>query len=830
MTRKNSAKGFSASAVFSKRARLLMALGFATLAAACQQADEIDTRALNILQRMSLEEKVGQVIQGDISTVSPQDVKDYHLGSILNGGNSAPGGGKTASWQEWVDLADAYWTASTDTSDNGAGIPAIWGTDAVHGHNNLQMAVIFPHNAGLGATRDADLLRRIGQVTATEVKATGLDWVFAPTLAVAQDDRWGRAYESYSEDQRVVSELGEAILQGLQGIPGTNSFLDGNHVVATAKHFVGDGGTQYGIDKGDTIDTLDSIKNIHAYPYHAAIANDVQTVMASFSSVNGEKMHGSKKLLSDVLRDEMGFDGFVIGDWNGHAEIPGCTPTDCPEAFLAGVDMYMAPESWKGIYTSLLAQVKDGTVPESRLDEAVLRILRVKIRSGLLDAGLPSERAGTAPTNLGTDAHREVGREAVRKSLVLLKNNDAALPIKANQDVMVIGQAARSMEQQTGGWTLSWQGVNNANIEFENGDTIFAGLKAAVEETGGSISWAANADGLSADNKPDVVIFVFGETPYAEFKGDMSDAVYEFSTGSDLAVLQALQAHDVPVVSVFLTGRPLFVNPHINRSDAFVVAWLPGTEGAGVADVLVEQAAHDFVGKLPFTWPSDGRGLPIDQASEDGVQFPFGFGLSYASASSTAALSEDYKLASSDGGFSGALLSKGEAWAPFSFFLGDSSNWKTPAGPFNMTSLGGVVRSRGVDYKSQEDSRQLSWQGGQTGVAMLKTQRAVDLTTLAPAGDLVLRMTYRIDQAPSHAVTLGMACGDNCNANLDIGTLLQAQEIGQWQQLDLPLACFTEAGLDPRALQSPMILETDGTLSLSLHEVTLTKAEGVGCP
>ena len=297
---------------------------------------------------MTLEEKVGQVIQGDISTVTPEDAKNYNLGSVLNGGNSAPGGGKTASWQQWVEAADAYWRASTDKSDGGLGIPLLWGTDAVHGHNNLQMAVIFPHNSALGATRDEDLLRRIGKVTAHEVKATALDWVFAPTLAVARDDRWGRAYESYSEDQNLVSDLGAAILQGLQGNPDEGTFLGQKRVVATAKHFVGDGGTQYGIDKGDTIGRLGDIKKIHAHPYRAAIENQVQTVMASFSSVNGEKMHGSKSLLTRVLRREMGFNGFVIGDWNGHAEIPGCTATDCPDALLAGVDMYMAPDSWKG--------------------------------------------------------------------------------------------------------------------------------------------------------------------------------------------------------------------------------------------------------------------------------------------------------------------------------------------------------------------------------------------------------------------------------------------------------------------------------------------------
>ena len=600
----------------------------------CTPADKAQKQAEAILAQMTLEEKIGQVIQGDISTVTPEDAKNYNLGSVLNGGNSAPGGGKTASWQAWIDAADAYWLASTDTSDGGLGIPLLWGTDAVHGHNNLQMAVIFPHNSGLGATGDADLLRRIGKVTAHEVKATGLDWVFAPTLAVARDDRWGRAYESYSEDQKLVSKLGEAILQGLQGMPDSEAFLDDAHVVATAKHFVGDGGTQFGIDKGDTIGQLNDIKQVHAFPYRAAIKNKVQTVMASFSSVNGEKMHGSKMLLTNVLRDEMGFDGFVIGDWNGHAEIPGCTATDCPEALLAGVDMYMAPDSWKGMYETLLTQVKNGTVPMARLDEAVLAILKVKIRAGLLEAGLPSQRRGTDRALLGTADHQAIGREAVRKSLVLLKNNDALLPLDPSKNILVIGQAARSMQQQTGGWTLSWQGDNNANSEFETGETIFAGLEDAVVKAGGTIRWAADANGLKSNTKPDAIIFVFGETPYAEFKGDMSDAVFEFADGENLAVLQELQTSGIPVVSVFLTGRPLFVNPHINRSDAFVVAWLPGTQGAGVADVLMkttdDQINHDFTGKLSFSWPKRSDQLVLNRGDENyDPLFAYGFGLNY---------------------------------------------------------------------------------------------------------------------------------------------------------------------------------------------------------
>ena len=798
----------------------------------CSQPDSAEKRALEILASMTLGEKIGQVIQGDISTVTPEDAKNYNLGSVLNGGNSAPGGGKTASWQQWVDAADAYWRASTDTSDGGLGIPLLWGTDAVHGHNNLQMAVIFPHNSALGATADTDLMRRIGEVTAHEVKATALDWVFAPTLAVARDDRWGRAYESYSEDQNLVSELGAAILQGLQGAPDSDTFLDDKRVVATAKHFVGDGGTQYGIDKGDTIGRIGDIKKVHAYPYRAAIDNKVQTVMASFSSVNGEKMHGSKNLLTRVLRRQMGFDGFVIGDWNGHAEIPGCTATNCPDALLAGVDMYMAPDSWKGLYDSLLAQVKDGTVPMARLDEAVTRILKVKIRAGLFEAGLPSARPEVARDNLGSAAHQAVGREAVRKSLVLLKNDNGLLPFNPRSHIAVVGEAANSMAQQTGGWTLSWQGDDNANAEFETGQTIYAGLKEKVTAAGGTISFAKSPAALRGS--PDMVIYVFGEKPYAEFKGDMSDLVFEFDNGQALADLAALKKRNLPIVSVFLTGRPLWVNGHINRSDAFVVGWLPGTQGGGIADVLAGDKngapVHDFSGKLSFSWPADGRGEPIDARSTSGVQFPFGYGLTYQSdIAPMAKLSENAGVAAPNGAFDGIIMARGAVQAPFSLFLGDSSNWKTPAKSFLTASLGGTLSSRGIDYRAQEDARQLSWRGDGRGLLSVQTQRSADFTALGKIADLNMTVQIRLDKKPDAPVFWAMGCGDNCGAKLDITQALTQNPPGSWQKLVVPLRCFTNGGLDARAVNAPLLLETNGAMTLSVTGLAVTEGT-YACP
>ena len=398
-----------------------------------------------LLARMSLERKVAQLIMPDIASVTPVDMRAYRFGTILNGGNSGPGGNDKAPPAEWLALADAFWDASVAPLPGGEpAIPVLWATDAVHGHSNLGEATIYPHNIGLGATRDPALIERIGAATAAEIAVTGIDWTFAPTLAVATDDRWGRTYESYSQDPALVAILGEAMIRGLQGNPGTPGFLDDRHVLATAKHFFADGGTG-GKDRGDARGGLAELKSIHAAPYKPAIAAGVQTAMASFSSVNGEKMHGSRTFLTEYLRGELGFDGVVVGDWNGHGELAGCTNADCPRALLAGLDIYMVPEDWKALHARLVAQVRDGTIPASRLDQAVRRILLLKQRYGLFAKPRPSARALAGNWQvLGSPEHRALAREAVRKSLVLLKN-DGVLPLKASAKVLVAGADRKSV-------------------------------------------------------------------------------------------------------------------------------------------------------------------------------------------------------------------------------------------------------------------------------------------------------------------------------------------------------------------------------------------------
>lgn len=810
--------------------RNVAAGGLLTILSACAaeqislpsaQTQSPESRAERLLERMTLEEKVGQIIQADIASITPEEVKSYNLGSVLNGGNSAPGGGKVASVEHWIALADAFWEASTDASDGGVGIPLLWGTDAVHGHSNIQSAVIFPHNIGLGAARDPDLLGRIAAVTAEEVRATGLDWNFAPTLAVAQDDRWGRTYESYSEDPALVASYAGAIVEGMQGKPGSPGFLKGEKVIATAKHFVGDGGTENGIDKGDAKGSLDAVWALHGAGYQPAIDADVQSVMASFSSINGRKMHGYRELLTDKLRGELGFTGFVIGDWNGHAEIPGCTATDCVAALNAGLDMYMASDSWRGLYESLLSKAKSGELDIRRLDEAVLRILRVKIRSGLLDGVKPSQRPASGPDKIGTAEHRAVGREAVRKSLVLLKNNDSVLPLKPSQHILVTGSGANSIQQQTGGWTLNWQGDDNRNDEFVNAETIFDGISKAFQASGGTAKLSVDD---RFDQRPDVAVVVFGEEPYAEYRGDRSDLVFEGNDGDNLALLKSFKRQDIPVVAVFLSGRPMWVNPLLNASDAFVAAWLPGTEGGGVADVLVgdsqDKVRHDFVGRLSFSWPSLGDGKPINGPDAKGALFPLGYGLDYTNKAVWGALSEDPGVDLTKS-FEGTIVNRGDAAGTLSLYLGDSTNSNVPAPALISKSLSGAVSTAGIDYKAQEDARKVSFSGAGLANLSIRAPRSLDLSDRKSDALLI---EWRIDSVPTGQIKIGMSCGEGCSGMIEASNVLKLAETEAWRVDSISLQCFVKAGLDLSKVSAPFVLETGSSADISLHRIALAES------
>ena len=581
------------------------------------------------LGKLSLEQKVGQMIQAEIANVTPAEAGKFALGSILNGGGSAPGGNKRASVGDWLDLADAYHAAS-----RAAGVPILWGTDAVHGHSNVYGATVFPHNVGLGAARDGELVAAIGAATAREVAATGIDWTFAPTLAVARDDRWGRTYEGYGEHPDLVADYAARMITALQGAPSEEGFLGPGRIIATAKHFIGEGQTTDGRDQGDAACSERALRDIHAPGHRAAIAAGVQTVMAAYNSWQGDKVHGHRYLLTDVLRGALGFDGFVVSDWNGYLQVAQASGEACVRTVNAGVDMLMVGEDWQSAYGDLLDQVHAGAVSERRIDEAVARILRVKFRSGLFHAPPPSRRPDAGDPNIvGCDAHRALARRAVRASLVLLKN-DGLLPLRRNMKVLVAGDGADDIGKQCGGWTLTWQGTGNDNADFPRGTSLFQGFAEALSACGSVI---LSPNGEPGDAKPDVAIVAFGEEPYAEGDGDRLHLSFSGRDGKPLAILKRLKALGIPTVSVFLTGRPLWVNPELNASDAFVVAWLPGTEGAGVADVLFQDAAggtgHDFQGRLAFSWPRHALQTPLN-IGERGYAplFPYGFGLRYADA------------------------------------------------------------------------------------------------------------------------------------------------------------------------------------------------------
>jgi beta-glucosidase len=589
---------------------------------------QLESRAEQLLSRLTPAQKVGQLIQADIGSITPDDLRHYALGSILNGGNSSPRGDKLAAPSEWLMLADRFYDAATAASP--MGLPLLWGTDAVHGHNNIPGATLFPHNIGLGAARDPQLIRRIGEITALEVRVTGLDWAFSPTVAVARDARWGRTYESYGENPALVRQYAAAMVEGLQGTPGTPQFLDAAHVLATPKHFLGDGGTEGGRDQGDNTAPESELRDIHAAGYEAAITAGAQTVMVSYSSWQGVKMHGNGALLTSVLKGRMGFDGLLVGDWNGHAQLPGCTAVRCAAAIDAGIDVLMAPDGWRELHDNTLQQVGSGEIPAARLDDAVRRVLRVKLRAHLDTEGRPSSRPYAGHYELlDAPAHRAVARQAVRESLVLLKNRDHLLPLSPRAHVLVAGDSADSIARQSGGWTIDWQGTE-PNEVFPHGETVYAGIVRSVQAAGGS---ATLSPGGEFTTRPDVAIVVFGEHPYAESAGDVATLEYSPADKHDLALLRRLRAQDIPVVAVFLSGRPLWVNAELNASDSFVAAWLPGPEGGGIADVLFRSAdgavRYDFRGRLSFSWPRSKQPPALDQRRGDAPLFPYGYGLSY---------------------------------------------------------------------------------------------------------------------------------------------------------------------------------------------------------
>lgn len=597
--------------------------------------EDIEARIQALLSVMTLEEKTAQMVQPERANITLDEITQYGVGSVLSGGGSAPTTGNLAeNWREYVN------SVKQASLESRLGIPVIYGVDAVHGHNNVTGSTIFPHNIGLGATRNPELVEKIGQMVAKEVRATGVQYTFAPTLGNPQNERWGRTYECFGEEVDLIAELGSAYIKGFQGELGTEDYLTEEHVIACAKHYLGEGYTVDGVNQGDIqmdeaeFETL--LRDTLLVPYKAAIDAGVRTVMASYNSVNGLKCHENGYIIQDILKDELGFTGFVISDYNGVQQVQGVTYKDQVKASLmAGIDMFMEVSVWKDTMNALQKLVEDGEVDIARIDDAVTRILRVKFEAGLFEEEVSSATQDALFEEFGGEEHREVARQAVRESLVLLKNDmvgdkTAIESLAGVTNVLVAGPKAVDIGVQCGGWTISWEGRSTFGKQLNGGTPI---IQAIANELGEGATVNFTADGV-VDITPEMeaVVVVIGEMPYVESGGDRTETSLTIST-SDGEMLENLReamkasGRDIPVVAVMLAGRPLPITDYLDDFDAFVMAFLPGTEAAGISDVLFGD--YDFSGVLTYTWPKTAADIQnkFDEGNEDAILFPIYSGL-----------------------------------------------------------------------------------------------------------------------------------------------------------------------------------------------------------
>lgn len=611
---------------------LVLGAQLVSLPSSAKRLSSFDPQVKELLSKMTLEEKIGQMTQPEQGPVlsNPGDMQKYFIGSVLSGGDSDPAQGN--SLQAWTDLYDRVQQEALKTR---LGIPVLYGIDAVHGHSNVLGAVIFPHNIALGCSRDPELVEKIGRVTAKEVRATGIQWTFAPCVAVPQDIRWGRTYEGFSEDPDLVRILGEAAVRGLQG----GDLSDPLSVLACAKHYVGDGGTSAStvippgvpqsknarltLDQGDTKLSEAELRRIHLPGYINAIRAGVGTIMPSYSSWNGVRSHGSKRLLTEILKEELGFEGFLISDYNGIDHVkPGDYKGAIEISISAGMDMAMVPTEYRKFFNHLKALVEEGKVPMARIDDAVTRILRVKFAMGLMDKSRSRLADRSLHKSFGSAEHRALAREAVRKSTLLLKNESRTLPLsKKIARLHVAGKSADDIGNQCGGWTIRWQG-QSGNVT-PGGTTILQAVKAAVSK---ETQVTYSIDGSGAEGAS-VGIVVVGERPYAEGVGDSADLAL---AREDVAAIENVKKAGIPVVVVLISGRPMIITDLLPRMDALLVAFLPGTEGQGIADVLFGD--YKPTAKLSFSWPKSMDQLPLNihvAKSNYDPLFPYNFGLTY---------------------------------------------------------------------------------------------------------------------------------------------------------------------------------------------------------
>ncbi len=769
----------------------------------------LEKRVADIVGKMTLEQKIGQMTQPEIKTTSPDDVRRYYLGSVLNGGGSWPNGNKRANAAEWLSLAQKYHDASMAT-DMAVKVPVVWGIDAIHGNSNVFGATLYPHNIGLGAAHNPRLAYEIGAATGKAVRATGIAWVFGPTIAVVRDDRWGRTYESFSEDGKLVAQYAGEYVKGLQG-----RFRTDANVLASAKHFLGDGGTDQGKDRGDNKSSLADMINIHGAGYAPALAEGAQTVMASFNSWNGVKMHGSREMLTDVLKAKMGFDGFVVSDWNGIAEVPGCRNDSCPQAINAGIDMVMVPDDWKAFIANTIGQVKAGEIPMSRIDDAVSRILRVKLRAGLFGKS-PSQNAYA-----GKDAalqERELARRAVRESLVLLKNEGPALPLARGSKILVVGKSADNISNQTGGWSLTWQGTDNTNADFPHADSILEGIRAAAGT--GNVEFSIDAQGVDL-SRFDAVIAVVGERPYAEGDGDIGPSGTLRHTSrypEDLAVLEAVAGKGKPVITVFVAGRPLYVNDLLNLSDTFIAAWLPGTEGKGVSDLLVAgPRSYDFRGKLSFSWPKSACQTPLN-AGDAGYAplFALNYGLRKGQRSKLGKLDSSY--APGGCGASNIVPVHGQAdRASFPLVIRSGSEQLALGADLNATFRLPGITVQTAQVNTQQDAKLVTWSAGAPqGAALVARGAKPIMIPEAAVRDGVLQFDAIVSAAPQGTVMLAMQ-----DTALDATRLFKRLAGKGKQSVKLPLACFTAHGLRLERMDAPFAISASAPFAVAIANIDI---------
>jgi beta-glucosidase len=771
---------------------------------------KLEAKVKQIVAGMSLRQKVGQMTQPEIKTVTPDQVREFYIGSVLNGGGSWPNGNKYATPADWVALADKYYDASMST-DMAVKVPVIWGIDAMHGNSNVYGATLFPHNIGLGAARNPALIRKMAVAVGQSVRATGINWVFAPTLAIVRDDRWGRTYESFAEDPALVKRYGGEYVRGLQG-----DLRGDATVVATAKHFIGDGGTDQGKDQGVTKSSNGEMINLHAQGYYSALDAGAQTVMASFNSwhdvaggIDYGKIHGSKPLMTDVLKTKMGFDGLIVSDWNGIAQVKGCTNDSCPQAINAGIDMVMVPDDWKAFIANTIKQVEAGEIPMARIDDAVTRIVRVKLRAGMFGKKPSDNRYAGKPEALQA---RALARQAVRESLVLLKNDGGALPLARGKKILVVGKSASNLSNQSGGWSLTWQGTANKDSDFPNADSILKGIEEAAGA--GNVTFSETAAGVDV-TRFDAVIAVIGETPYAEGDGDIGPSGTLRHSGrhpEDLAVLQAVAGKGKPVITVLVSGRALYTNDLMNLSDSFVAAWLPGSEGKGVADVLFK-GKHGFKGKLSFSWPKTTCQAAVNVGDKDYAPlFAYGYGLAYGSKNKVGQLDTSY----ADGGCGVTNM-----YPVFS--QADRATWPLYASSgAQRTALGLDVNSvatlpnlkvETAQVNTQQDGKLATW----TGPARIEARgvKAVALPAFATV-DGALQFDTIVSAAPQGKVTVSVG-----TAAYDATALFRGLAGKPKQTVRIALSCFTAKGADLAKLDTPFAVDSDAAFAAAFANIQI---------